>query len=122
MVNALSSQLKAEIKRGGKKYLIEFKNSEKSKELKEIDSVGKKNTGTKVTFLPDPIFFDSVKISSSQLSMALKAKAVLCPGLEINFKDEISGKKESWCFLEGLANYLTESNKGGHLISLEPFE
>ena len=54
--------------------------------------------------------------------MALKAKAVLCPGLEINFKDEISGKKESWCFLEGLANYLTESNKGGHLIPLEPFE
>tara|TARA_Y100001960_G_C14779439_1_gene885520 strand:- start:4050 stop:5936 length:1887 start_codon:yes stop_codon:yes gene_type:complete len=122
VVNALSSQLKAEIKRGGKKYLIEFKNSEKSKELKEIDSVGKKNTGTKVTFLPDPIFFDSVKISSSQLSMALKAKAVLCPGLEINFKDEISGKKESWCFLEGLANYLTESNKGGHLIPIEPFE
>ena len=122
VVNALSSQLKAEIKRGGKKYLIEFKNSEKSKDLKEIDSVGKKNTGTKVTFLPDPIFFDSVKISSSQLSMALKAKAVLCPGLEINFKDEISGKKESWCFLEGLANYLTESNKGGHLIPLEPFE
>ena len=103
VVNALSSKLSAEIKRGGKKYLIEFKNSEKSKELKEIDKVGKKNTGTKVTFLPDPVFFDSVKISSKQLTLALKAKAVLCPGLTISFKDETSGQKESWCFLEGLA-------------------
>ena len=122
VVNALSSKLSAEIKRGGKKYLIEFKNSEKSKELKEIDKVGKKNTGTKVTFLPDPDFFDSVKISANQLILALKAKAVLCPGLTISFKDEASGKKESWCFLEGLAAYLVNSNKGGELIPSEPFE
>ena len=122
VVNALSSKLSAEIKRGGKKYLIEFKNSEKSKELKEIDKVGKKNTGTKVTFLPDPDFFDSVKISANQLILALKAKAVLCPGLTISFKDEASGNKESWCFLEGLAAYLVNSNKGGELIPTEPFE
>ena len=122
VVNALSSKLSAEIKRGGKKYLIEFKNSEKSKELKEIDKVGKKNTGTKVTFLPDPSFFDSVKISANQLILALKAKAVLCPGLTISFKDEASGNKESWCFLEGLAAYLVNSNKGGELIPTEPFE
>ena len=122
VVNALSSKLSAEIKRGGKKYLIEFKNSEKSKELKEIDKVGKKNTGTKVTFLPDPSFFDSVKISANQLILALKAKAVLCPGLTISFKDEASGKKETWCFLEGLAAYLVNSNKGGELIPTEPFE
>ena len=122
VVNALSSKLSAEIKRGGKKYLIEFKNSEKSKELKEIDKVGKKNTGTKVTFLPDPDFFDSVKISANQLILALKAKAVLCPGLTITFKDEASGNKESWCFLEGLAAYLVNSNKGGELIPTEPFE
>lgn len=122
VVNALSSKLSAEIKRGGKKYLIEFKNSEKFKELKEIDKVGKKNTGTKVTFLPDPDFFDSVKISANQLILALKAKAVLCPGLTISFKDEASGNKESWCFLEGLAAYLVNSNKGGELIPTEPFE
>ena len=122
VVNALSSKLSAEIKRGGKKYLIEFKNSEKSKDLKEVDKVGKKNTGTKVTFWPDPNFFDSVKISANQLILALKAKAVLCPGLTITFTDESTGNKESWCFLEGLAAYLLNSNKGGELIPSEPFE
>ena len=122
VVNALSSKLSAEIKRGGKKYLIEFKDSEKSKDLKQIDKVGKKNTGTKVTFLPDPHFFDSVKISITQLMSALKAKAVLCPGLTISFFDEGSGTKEIWCFLDGLAAYLTSSNEGADLIPKEPFE
>ena len=122
VVNALSSKLSAEIKRGGKKYLIEFKDSEKSKDLKEIDKVGKKNTGTKVTFLPNPHFFDSVKISITQLMSALKAKAVLCPGLTISFFDEVSGTKETWCFLDGLAAYLTSSNEGADLIPKEPFE
>ena len=66
VVNALSSSLKAEIKRGGKKYSIEFKDSEKKKDLKVIDEVGKRNTGTKVTFSPDPNFFDTPNISSTQ--------------------------------------------------------
>ncbi len=122
VVNALSKILSAEIKRGGKKYLIEFEDSEKKKELKEIDSVGKKNTGTKVTFLPDPSYFDTPKISTSQLMATLKAKAVLSPGLTIIFKDENSGTSETWCFREGLATYLSESNKGGDLVPVEPFE
>jgi len=122
VVNALSSSLKAEIKRGGKKYSIEFKDSEKKKDLKVIDEVGKRNTGTKVTFSPDPNFFDTPKISSTQLMAALKAKAVLSPGLSISYKDEKKGIKEKWCFLEGLAAYLKDSNEGGDLIPVEPFE
>ena len=122
VVNALSLNLSAEIKRGGHKYLLEFKNSEKKKELAKIDKVGKKNTGTKVTFLPDPQYFDNAKFSVSQLMAALKAKAVLSPGLKISFKDKESGKSESWCFVDGLAAYLVTSNKGGDLIPSEPFE
>ncbi len=122
VVNALSLNLSAEIKRGGHKYFLEFKNSEKKKELAKVDKVGKKNTGTKVTFLPDPQYFDNVKFSVSQLMAALKAKAVLSPGLKISFKDKESGKSETWCFVDGLAAYLASSNKGGDLIPAEPFE
>ena len=122
VVNALSKKLSAEIKRGGKKYLIEFQDSEKEKELKTIDSVGKKNTGTKVTFVPPPSYVDTPKISISQLMATLKAKAVLSPGLTIIFKDENSGTSETWCFREGLASYLSDSNKGGDLVPAEPFE
>ena len=87
VVNALSINLEAEIKRDGNKYSIRFENSEKKGELKSIDKVGQKNTGTKVTFLPDPQYFDNARISVSQLTAALKAKAVLSPGLTISFKD-----------------------------------
>lgn len=122
VVNALSLSLAAEIKRGGSKHLIEFQGGEKSSDLCEIDKVGQKNTGTKITFRADPQYFDSVKISVTQLTSALKAKAVLCPGLTITFKDEASGVSETWCFVEGLSAYLVASNKGAELIPAEPFE
>ena len=122
VVNALSLSLAAEIKRGGSKHLIEFQGGEKSSDLCEIDKVGQKNTGTKITFRADPQYFDSVKISVTQLTSALKAKAVLCPGLTITFKDESSGVSETWCFVEGLSAYLVASNKGAELIPAEPFE
>ena len=122
VVNALSLHLEAEIKRDGKKYSIRFEDSEKKIDLKTIYSVGQKNTGTKVTFLADPQYFDNAKISASQLTAALKAKAVLSPGLKISFSDENTGNSESWCFVDGLASYLAASNQGGEVVPSDPFE
>ena len=122
VVNALSLHLEAEIKRDGKKYSIRFEDSEKKIDLRTIDSVGQKNTGTKVTFLADPQYFDNAKISVSQLTSALKAKAVLSPGLKISFSDENTGNSESWCFVDGLASYLSASNQGGEVVPSDPFE
>ena len=122
VVNALSLHLEEEIKRDGKKYSIRFEDSEKKIDLKTIDSVGQKNTGTKVTFLADPQYFDNAKISASQLTAALKAKAVLSPGLKISFSDENTGNSESWCFVDGLASYLAASNQGGEVVPSDPFE
>ena len=82
VVNALSSYLDAEIKRDGKKYEIKFKDSVKKKDLKVIDSVGQRNSGTKILFKADPSFFDTEKISGKYLSNSLKAKAVLCQVLK----------------------------------------
>ena len=120
VVNALSTSLKAEIKRDGKKFAIEFANSFKSKDLIEIDSVGQRNTGTKITFKPDESFFDTEKISSKSLIYSLRAKAVLCPGLKIKFKNDIDGKKEEWCFVDGLGDYLATELGEGVFIPGEP--
>ena len=120
VVNALSKKLKAEIKRDGKKFEISFANSLKKKELKEIDKVGQRNTGTKITFKPDESFFDTEKISAKSLSYSLRAKAVLCPGLKIKFKNEISGDKEEWCFVDGLGDYLSTELGEGTYVPGEP--
>ena len=122
VVNALSTYLDAEIKRDGKKYEIKFKDSVKKKDLKVIDSVGQRNSGTKILFKADPSFFDTEKISGKYLSNSLKAKAVLCPGLKIKFKDEVNKTKEEWCFVDGLGKYLSNSLGEGEYLPEEPIE
>ena len=120
VVNALSTHLKAEIKRDGSKFAIEFADSLKKKDLKKIDAVGQRNTGTKIFFKPDPVFFDTEKISSKQLSNALRAKAVLCSGLTIKYKDEISKTKEEWCYVDGLGDYLINELGDGLFVPEKP--
>ena len=122
VVNALSTFLDAEIRRDGKKYEIKFKDSVKKKDLKVIDSVGQRNSGTKILFKADPSFFDTEKISGKYLSNSLKAKAVLCPGLKIKFKDEVNKTKEEWCFVDGLGKYLNTSLGEGEYLPDEPIE
>jgi len=121
VVNALSYRLNVEIKRNGKKYRIAFASGDKTEELNEIDTVGKRNTGTFVHFWPEAKYFDSPKFSASRLKHTLRAKAVLCPGLEVNFIDHNSGERESWCYEDGLQDYLTQATRGFEVIPNEPF-
>ena len=108
VVNALSRHLECWIKRGGKEYNISFKDGKVHSKLEVVGSVGQRNTGTTVRFWPDPKFFDTDKFSVPQLKHTLKAKAVLCPGLRITFKNESTGEKDEWFFTGDLGAYLTE--------------
>ena len=98
----------------GKEYSISFANGRKTSSLKQIGTVGQRNTGTTVKFLPEPKYFDSVKYSLPRLKHTLRAKAVLCPGLEVVFHDLSSKDKEtiSWQYEGGLTDYLLEALDG----------
>ncbi len=121
VVNALSFRLEVEIKRDGKKYHIAFANGEKTSDLKEIDSVGLRNTGSKVHFWPNASYFDSAKFSIPRLKHSLRAKAVLCPGLEVRFIDHVTGDQEVWCYEDGLRDYLTGTTRLYNTVPSEPF-
>ncbi len=121
VVNALSKQLDVTIKRDGQIYHMGFANGEKVSDLKVIDSVGKRNTGTKVSFSPDPSYFDSPKFSLSRLKHLLKAKAVLCSGLKIIFIDHNANETIEWLYENGLVGYLQESTQGYVTLPKEPF-
>jgi topoisomerase-4 subunit B len=108
VVNALSKQLECWVKRGGKEYNIGFKDGKVSSKLEVVDTVGQRNTGTRVRFWPDPKFFDSDKFSVPQLKHTLKAKAVLCPGLRVKFNNEATGEKDEWFFSGDLGAYLVD--------------
>jgi len=121
VVNALSKSLEVWIRRGGKEYHMAFANGEKVSDLKVVGKVGKQNTGTTLRFLPDPRYFDSPKFSVSRLRHLLRAKAVLAPGLTIRFRNEITGEEESWCYRDGLRDYLLSELRGWTLLPEEPF-
>ncbi len=125
VVNALSKFLEVEVKRNSNVYAMKFKNGDKASELKIIRSVGKRNTGTIVRFLPDGQYFDSVKISISRLKHLLRAKAVLCPGLTVSFIDNSTSKaksqSEEWFFEDGLVDYLIQGNNGYATLPITPF-
>jgi len=108
VVNALSSQLEVQVKRQGKIYQMNFANGEKISELTETGSVGKANTGTQITFLPDSKYFDSAKISVLKLRHVLRAKAVLCPGLKVSLVSEQTEEEWNWCYQNGLKEYLLD--------------
>ncbi len=121
VVNALSKNLEIWIKRGGQEYNMAFAGGEKKSELEVVGSVGKRNSGTAIRFWPDPRYFDSAKISVPRLKHALRAKAVLCPGLKVGFEDEASGESEEWFYEDGLADYLLDALEGLATIPEEPF-
>jgi len=121
VVNALSHRLEAEIRRDGVVYTIAFAHGDKVEDLKEIGTVGKKNTGTQIRFWPEARYFDSVNFSVIKLKHVLRAKAVLCPGLHVSFFEEKTAETEEWYYEDGLQDYLLESLKGYELLPPEPF-
>ena len=121
VVNALSKRLEVSVRRAGKEYHIAFASGEKISELKVVGTVSKQSTGTTVRFWPDAKFFDTVKFSVSRLKHVLRAKAVLCSGLQVKFTDEASGETEEWCYQDGLQAYLIDELKGVPTLPDEPF-
>ena len=121
VVNALSRSIEVWIKRDAKQYYMKFESSVKSNDLEEIGTVGKRNTGTLIKFMPDAKFFDSVKFSIKKLRHNLRSKAVLCPGLEVNFKNEIDETEDTWLFKDGIKDYLQASLDGLECVPSIPF-
>ena len=116
VVNALSESLQVNIKRDSKEHEMKFSNGDKKNDLKVVGEVGLRNSGTTIKFKPNPDYFESDEIKIKELKHLLKAKAVLCPGLTIDFHHEKKKEKIKWFFEDGLKSYLEEESKGIDLI------
>ena len=121
VVNALSTRLDITIRRDGNVYSMAFENGDKVEELAISGQCGKRNTGTGIRFVPDPVFFDSPNFAMAKLTHALRAKAVLCPGLRVTLLDEKRGGKEEWYYEDGIADYLADATIDFPVIPEEPF-
>lgn len=106
VVNALSDRVEVTIRRDGSEYQMVFAHGDKISPLEAIGSVPKKRSGTTLRFWPEAKYFDSPKISLPKLKHLLRAKAVLCAGLNVKLTDEASGEICEWHYEDGLRDYL----------------
>ncbi|WP_408950604.1 DNA topoisomerase IV subunit B [Lysobacter sp. Hz 25] len=113
VVNALSKLVEVHIKRDGNEYRMTFQNGDRATPLEVVNTVGKKNTGTRVRFWPDAKYFDTPKFNLRSIKHVLRAKAVLCPGLNVKLFDEASGERIEWYYEDGLRDYLSGELREG---------
>ena len=118
VVNALSEWLEVEVKREGAIHTQRYEKGKPKGKLKATGAVGKRNTGTRIHFMPEASYFESGNVAVGKLKHLLRAKAVLCPGLRVAINVE-SGKNtetESWYYEDGLKSYLAHALAGAESI------
>ena len=109
VVNALSAELKMEIKRDNKVY---YQTYEKGIPKNSLKTVGKaKKTGTKIWFKPDDIIFEETKYSFDLLSQRLRELAFLNRGLKIIIFDERNEKKNEFYYSGGIVSFILLLNE-----------
>lgn len=121
VVNALSDRVEVNIRRDGSEYAMAFEHGDKVSPLEVIGSAPKKRSGTTLHFWPEAKYFDSPKISLGKLKHLLRAKAVLCAGLNMKLTDEASGEVVEWHYEDGLRDYLRGELDGNEVLPNELF-
>ncbi len=111
VVNALSEWLVAEVRRDGKVYRQEFARGEPTADMQTVGVATKDESGTIISFLPDPDVFDETEFSAPTLSQRLRETAFLTRGLRIVLRDErAGGKTEEFHYEGGIRDFVAHVN------------
>jgi DNA gyrase subunit B len=119
VVNALSEQLRVEIRRDGYAWSQEYSRGAPQNELQKGEKLGKdEGTSNSVTFLPDADIFESLDFDFHTLEERLRETAFLTRGLKISIVDE-RGEGHSAEFqyeggIEDFVSYLNENKDTVH--------
>ena len=109
VVNALSSNLKMTIHRGGEIHYQEFHEGKFDKQLEVIGNT--KKTGTTIEFQPDATIFEVTEYKYEILAKRFKEVAYLNPTITIELTDKRDGKKEVFHFEGGIKQFVEDTNK-----------
>ncbi|MCC6219896.1 MAG: type IIA DNA topoisomerase subunit B [Deltaproteobacteria bacterium] len=107
VVNALSEELIATVRRGGKEYAQRFARGIPQGAIK-VTKRDVNTTGTEMFFRPDSQIFSSTQFSPSVVRSLVQTKAYLNPGLKLLFVDEARQSREEFEYDNGLSSYLKE--------------
>jgi DNA gyrase subunit B len=118
VVNALSSWLKAEVKRQGKIYRQEYRQGVPQGDIEIAGDT--EYTGTSISFLADKEIFESIDYDFDLACQRLRELAYLNKGVEINIKDERNDQEKAFYFDGGIASFIRRLNKNRAVIHPNP--
>jgi DNA gyrase subunit B len=119
VVNALSKSLTVEVKRNGKRYVQHYAYGEPVEELKVVGEA--EDTGTTVTFLPDPeIFTETTVYDYEILQKRLRELAFLNRGVRITLHDERENKTDTYHYEGGIRSFVEYLNKNKEKLHEPP--
>ena len=104
VVNALSRELVATVRRDGSQWQMTFKQGKPTGSLKKMGAA--RGSGTTVFFRPDPTIFPKVEFDAAVIRERLEVASFLHRGVKVIFEDEASGQKETFQHSEGIVDYL----------------
>jgi DNA gyrase subunit B len=113
VVNALSEWLVATVCRDGKTYRQEFARGAPQGDMELVGECSEAETGTTISFLPDPEVFEETEFSASMLLQRLRETAFLTRGLRIVLRDErAGGRTEEFHYEGGISDFVKHVNSG----------
>ena len=120
-MNALSSVLKAEVRRNGKTYFQEYHQGASVEPIKEIGPSDA--TGTTISFYPDSEIFESTDFDFETIVNRIRQQAYLTKGVTIRVADHRDGQKAMFYFEGGIKSYVQHLNRDreklGEIIYIE---
>ena len=104
VVNALSTELRAIVKRDGAGWEMVFKRGKPTGPLKKLGAA--RGSGTTVYFHPDPTIFPKVEFEAAFIRERLEVVSYIHKGVRVAFDNEVDGTKEVFQHHEGLSDFL----------------
>ena len=105
VVNALSKELTAIVRREGAQYRISFARGKATSKLQKLKGAIR-GSGTSITFTPDPTIFPKTEFDSATILARLETASFLHRGLKITYVDDVAKTKQTFLHEEGIVDYL----------------
>ncbi|MEO1619068.1 MAG: DNA topoisomerase IV subunit B [Planctomycetota bacterium] len=107
VVNALSKEMTAIVKRNGSQFKMEFERGKPTTKLQKLKGTVR-GTGTAITFTPDPKIFPKTTFDAGLIRSRLETASFLHRGLKVTFVNEITSEKETFLHEQGIVDFLSK--------------
>ena len=107
VVNALSKELTAVVRRGGAQYRMAFAKGKSTSKLQKLKGAVR-GTGTTISFTPDPTIFPKTEFDTKVIRARLETASFLHRGVKVTYNDEVNKSKETFFHEQGIVDYLAK--------------